>query len=302
MSDMIPDLSELTSKVKAALASHIDDKAVEAELASYASLLLPVTQSRSLTDKLTAEQWDVVRERALMGIDALTGDQPNLILARQIRIDLSAEVRSIKWPFLGPIINGISKRPLHAILFGMFLIGLPMLLLMLAIHQLNWWPEGWDNDLYWVITFATIGAMTSIAMRIDERANIYDNDPLLYFATGAFKPLVGIAIALVAASILKSRLLSIAGIYDADIDPDVVASMERTCTLYNGHLHAIRETLDTDTLGKVQAIVDRCVSHAASTKNFYASVIIGFLGGYSERFANDIISRAESQIVSSPQS
>jgi hypothetical protein len=110
-----------------------------------------------------------------------------------------------------------------------------------------------------VTSAAFIGGILSIATRLQQFADVHDLDPFSMFWTAMLKPLIGVTVSLFLLATLAGGVVSF------------------------GFLGADPLQL-SDSAGSV---------HQVKNQTLYVLWMLGFLCGFSERFAWDFVSRTE---------
>jgi hypothetical protein len=146
---------------------------------------------------------------------ALLCEKPNLLLARQIRENLSRRVRR-RSPLVQALKGG-GTPPVRVILGLATLLYFALPILFLYGRRLLGQETifGVDSSLVALVAVAgAVGSIVSIMVRIRDFGTLADPDPTVLFFTGFFKPVVGTAFALFIFTVLK------AGILPVTIDPE----------------------------------------------------------------------------------
>jgi hypothetical protein len=116
-----------------------------------------------------------------------------------------------------------------------------------------------SKPLLVIVSAAFIGGVVSIGTRIREFSRIRDLDPFAMFWTAILKPLIGVILSVFLFATLAGGLISFGFLGD---DPFVLKSPGTT------------ENIIAD-------------------KTLYILWVLGFLAGFSERFAWDFVDRAQ---------
>ncbi|MBF0370646.1 MAG: hypothetical protein HQL52_14435 [Magnetococcales bacterium] len=200
----------------------------------------------------------------------LLQDPPNTKMADTILVSIQQTMVYT----LGPLRKRLSKysKPLRAI-FGLtaslFLVYIVLLLVRHATFTDGYWTqEGW---VYLVVGMSgSVGAVTSVLVRIREIVASEDADPLTPFLTGFVKPLIGLSFAVFVAFAIQSQVIPIT-------PPELVNSSAVT-----------QPASSSDSMEPVNLPSPK----KSDPINFY--IAISFVVGFSERFARDLISKVES--------
>jgi hypothetical protein len=193
--------------------------------------------------------------------DCLLDDPPKLILARDERLRLQVEIYQQ---------SGWLSRTLARISAGS---PVALVLTALCASLIIWAAVFWlvrllsgltqplpiffmDGKAFAITAFAAlIGGIVSIATRLREFSRVRDLDPFAMFWTALLKPLVGVVLALFILATLAGDVVSLG-------------------------------FLGGDPLGLAG-------KQPVAQKSWYILWVLGFLAGFSERFAWDFVDRAE---------
>jgi hypothetical protein len=194
-------------------------------------------------------------------VDCLLDDPPKLILARDERLRLQVEIYQQ---------SGWLSRTLARISAGS---PVALVLTALCASLIIWAAVFWvvrllsgltsplpiffmDGKAFGITAFAAlIGGIVSIATRLREFSRVRDLDPFAMFWTALLKPLVGVVLALFILATLAGDVVSLG-------------------------------FLGPDPLGLAG-------QQAVAPKSWYILWVLGFLAGFSERFAWDFVDRAQ---------
>lgn len=203
----------------------------------------------------------------------LLQDPPQLVLAKDERLNMQIElyrrsggIRSL----LARLSSGSSTGLVLAALLLSLAIwsgGIYLIQIFLGSERFS----GVAGDIFFmhggglsVITSAAfLGGVFSIATRLQEFSRIRDLDPFAMFFTALLKPLVGVVLALFLFALLVGEVV---GIGFLGADPLQLRATPQP---------------EAASLG------------ALSPKNMYVLWVLGFLAGFSERFAWDFVDRAQ---------
>lgn len=200
--------------------------------------------------------------------DCLDADKPKLVLAQHERLRLQVEVyrRSGTLASLVARIAGGSSPATVVIALVCSLV--IWTILVLAIHVLTeravsdlgeeaFFMNG--RALLVVTSAAFIGGILSIATRLRQFADVHDLDPFSMFWTAMLKPLIGVAVSMFLLATLAGGVVSFGFLGD---DPLQLSGA-------SGATHVVKQ------------------------QTLYILWTLGFLCGFSERFAWDFVSRTE---------
>jgi hypothetical protein len=130
------------------------------------------------------------------------------------------------------------------------------------------------------VTFAFLGAMVSVAFRLDtteiERVGL-----VTLFLTTSIKPYIGATFGIVIYCILQSRLITIAGINDSPVATVAKIQAYTNADQVWGKGGGLRASNDYLFL--------------------FISALVGFLPGFSERFATDLIDKSSKVFMGGSQ-
>jgi hypothetical protein len=211
-------------------------------------------------------------------VDCLLAPKPQLILARDERLNLQVEIYRQAGCISRTLASISSGSPvglvLSALLISFFLWSMFMLALQflskvkfLAINIFFM-----DGQALGIITSAAlIGGIVSIATRLNEFSRVRDLDPFAMFWTAMLKPLIGVVLSVFILATLEGHVLSF------------------------GFLPQDAFNTLPNTLPNPKPDPDK----ANQTK--YILWMLGFLAGFSERFAWDFVGRAQG-VASGPPS
>jgi hypothetical protein len=219
---------------------------------------------------------DSAEDRMRTIFDCLLADKPKLLLARDERLRLQLEVYRKAGGVTG-LLARISSGSTVALVFSALVMSLLvwtlMVLVLLSISQgasafhlyflsANL-PTGvffMDGRCVLVIVWAAFfGGVVSIATRMREFSRIRDLDPFSMFWTAMLKPLIGVVVSLFLLATLAGGIISFGFLGE---DPFGLGT-------------------------KVDPNFEIAV------KTLYLLWVLGFLSGFSERFAWDFVERAQ---------
>ena len=211
-------------------------------------------------------------------VDCLLATKPQLILARDGRLSLQLEIyRRAGWisRTLATISSGspvglvLSALVIAFVLWSVFMGALQFISHNTFISRSNAIPTDiffMDGRALAIITSAAlIGGIVSIATRLNEFSRVRDLDPFAMFWTAMLKPLIGVVLAVFILATLEGNILSFGFLPAAS-------------------LAALSKTPLTD----------------PAFQALYILWVLGFLAGFSERFAWDFVGRAQGVASGSP--
>ncbi len=213
---------------------------------------------------------DLAYPRLKFIFDCLLAEPAKLILARDERLRLQMDLyQHAGWlsRILARISSGSSAALVLAALVASLLVWGVISLAVYALLMLDGFNLPrliffMDGKALIVITSAAfLGGVVSIATRLREFSKVTDLDPWAMFWTAMLKPLVGVVLSLFILVTLAGGVVSF------------------------GFL---------DGAGNPMALVDgkAAVEPAVTDKVLYVLWMLGFLAGFSERFAWDFVDRA----------
>jgi hypothetical protein len=205
-------------------------------------------------------------------VDCLLAPKPQLILARDARLNLQVEIYRQAGPIsrtLAAISSGSSVGLVLSALVIAFFLWTMIMFALLFVSSRKYIPTGvffMDARAFAIITSAAlIGGIVSIATRLNEFSRVRDLDPFAMFWTAMLKPLIGVVLSVFILATLEGNILSFGFLPWASFS-------------------ALSKTPDSE-----EAI-----------KALYILWVFGFLAGFSERFAWDFVGRAQSAASGNP--
>lgn len=204
-------------------------------------------------------------ERLDFIFDCLLAEKPQLILARDERLRLQIEVYRQ---------TGLITRALAAISSGSP-VGLVLAALMFSliiwtsvVFGVRWLVDSKNilaGDIFFmngkalaaIASAAFIGGVISIATRLQEFSRVRDLDPFAMFWTAMLKPLIGVVLSLFIFATIAGNIITFGFMENAELGK----LLDSTVTIGN--------------------------------KALYVFWVLGFLAGFSERFAWDFVDRAQ---------
>jgi hypothetical protein len=118
-----------------------------------------------------------------------------------------------------------------------------------------------ERALLVIASAAFLGGVISIATRLGDFSRVRDIDPFAMFWTALLKPLIGVVLAIFILAVLASESINI-----AVVGKDPLGLENHYDKEHWGHIRV---------------------------HTFYVLWVIGFLAGFSERFAWDFVQRSE---------
>ena len=200
--------------------------------------------------------------------ECLDSEKPKLILAQHERVRLQVEVYRLSGTFgslMARIAGGSSPATVILALVCSLAIWTTLvltihLLTQRAVSDLAEQAFFMNGRVLLVVTSAAfIGGILGIATRLQKFADVHDLDPFAMFWTAMLKPLIGVAVSMFLLATLAGGVVSF-GFLGAD--PLQLSNS-------SGSLHQVKN------------------------QTLYVLWMLGFLCGFSERFAWDFVSRTE---------
>jgi hypothetical protein len=212
---------------------------------------------------------DLVYDRLKFIFDCLMTDPPQMILARDERLRLQYDLyEHAGWlsRTLARISAGSSAALVIAALVTSLVIWTVLVVFIRFLLQFDWsittkifFMEG--QALVAISSAAFIGGVVSIATRLREFSRVRDLDPWAMFWTAMLKPLIGIVLSLFLLATLAGDIISF------------------------GFMHGNPLGIGTD------GLIPN--NYQITHKSLYVLWVLGFLAGFSERFAWDFVDRAK---------
>lgn len=244
-----------------ALRKKVLSKDVSEDVSEELSLLLGIAQkihSRNIPV-------DQANDRLQFTVDSLLSDPPRLVLARDERLRLQVEIyhnAGIIGRMMAALSSGSSVGlVLIALIFSLgiwstLVFGLDIMLKWLDADQKLHSVFFMNGETFLIIASgALVGGVVSIATRLHEFSRVRDLDPFAMFWTALLKPLIGVVLSVFIFAAWAGGVINFGFIANPDFEG-------RTF-----------QELPGNTL--------------------YVLWAIGFLSGFSERFAWDFVGRAE---------
>ncbi len=272
-------MSDDFSKLRATVVS-----AVSGERSEAAQIAL--SRFAALIDQLSPADFDKVRTQLDSVLPALTAAPPNIAFAERAIANIgNTLLRSGGWVsrMFYTITNGSPIVTVYCAL-SWSLIGFVTLIGFYMIIKSTSLPPGtlWfiTPEFLTTVSFGFLGAMVSIAFRLDtteiERVGLV---PL--FLTNLAKPFIGAIFGVVVYCILQTRIITIAGINATPIET----------------LAKIQATTSSDQVWTSQGYLLTVQDYLF----WFISALAGFLSGFSERFATDLIEKSSQSFLGGTQ-
>ena len=260
--------NQLAALRKQALTSKIESTDIEEEVAATIGLGQKI-RSRNIYIPNAAARIKFI-------LDCLTCAKPHLILARDERLRFQIELYRQSGLISRTLAKISSGSPVALVLSALGLSLILWAMVMLAVRYLvDHFGASLVSDVFFmsgralavIASAAFIGGVVSIATRLQEFSRVRDLDPFAMFWTALLKPLIGVILSLFIFATLVSGLVKFGFLDDKDF-----------------------VTLLTDPKA------------AVPNKMLYTLWVIGFISGFSERFAWDFVSRAQGALNGSAKS
>jgi|SRR5208282_3706481 len=247
---------------------------------------------------------DSATERMQSVFECLLADKPKLILARDERLRLQMDVYRQAGGFtkyLARISSGSTAALVLAALTASLLIWTMIVIIFTVLvkgilfrffgHNFTIDSPVLQDGVFFmdgrallVIVFAAfLGGVVSIATRMREFSLIRDLDPFLVFWTAMLKPLIGVVLSVFLLATLAGEVVSFGflgndpfGLAKANDGTEAKANSGTAAKANNG--------TEAKANNGTQSV---------PVKTLYVLWVLGFLAGFSERFAWDFIDRAQ---------
>ena len=152
-----------------------------------------------------------------------------------------------------------------------------------------------------IVTAAFVGGVVSIATRMREFTRIRDLDPFAMFWTAMLKPLIGATLSVFLFATLAGGVVSFGFLPEdpfalkaAENATGVVKATENATGVVKAAENAIgAEKPPENAIGDQQALDATDTHHTIAEKTLYVLWVLGFLAGFSERFAWDFVDRTQ---------
>jgi hypothetical protein len=211
-------------------------------------------------------------------VECLLAAKPLLILARDERLNLQVEIYRRAGRIIRLLATISSGSQVGLVLTALGISFVLWTLIMAVVAFLAHLTQGsngkvipaniffMDPRALAIITFAAlIGGIVSIATRLNDFSRVRDLDPFAMFWTAMLKPLIGVVLAVFILATLEGRIITF-----SFLGPDL---------------------LDAISAGEVGN---------NATQALYIFWMLGFLAGFSERFAWDFVDRTEGAASGNP--
>lgn len=238
---------------------------------------IALSRFAALIDQLSPADLDKVGAQVSSILPALTAPQPNIAFVERAIVNIGNTLLKARGGIPGAFYKITNGSPIVAVYFSLlcsFCSFMTFLALYYLLDSQNLLPEFFwfaGDEFFTTITFAFLGAMVSIAFRLDtteiERVGLV---PL--YLTNLIKPYVGAMFGVVIYCILQSRIITVAGINDTAVET----------------VQKIQSLTTADQVwgkgGQIKGVHDYLF--------VFIAALIGFLSGFSERFATDLIDKS----------
>jgi len=142
-----------------------------------------------------------------------------------------------------------------------------------------------------IVTAAFVSGVVSIATRMREFTRIRDLDPFAMFWTAMLKPLIGATLSVFLFATLAGGVISFGFLPE---DPFALKAAENATGVVKAAENAIgAEKPPENAIGDQQALDATDTHHTIAEKTLYVLWVLGFLAGFSERFAWDFVDRTQ---------
>ncbi len=251
----------LTAAQMEELRSLVRGKELKDDVAEEVSATLALAQSIRSRDIYI----EGAHDRLKFILDSLLAPKPQLILASDGRLRLQIEVYArsgITSRALAYISAGSPTALVLAALLTSLVLWTCVVLIVRTLVDAN---SRIATDIFFmdgraitvIVSAAFIGGVVSIATRLREFSRVRDLDPFAMFWTALLKPLIGVVLAMFILATLAGGVISFG-------------------------------FLESDPFG-----LTKPPPQAVAPKTLYVLWVLGFLAGFSERFAWDFVDRAQ---------
>jgi hypothetical protein len=253
--------------------------AIAANIATERSEPAQIALSRfaALIDQLPPRDLEKVGAQIGSILPALTSEKPNVVFAERAIVNIQNTLLKAHGGIHGAFYRITNGSPIVAVYFALvcslvsFLILLAIFDLLASRHKLPMFVLFAGPEFMTTVTFGFLGAMVSIAFRLDtteiERVGLI---PL--YLTSLIKPYIGAMFGLIVYCILQTKIISIAGINDNPVQ-----------TLEQVQSYTAKDRIWAVN-GEVFTVHDYLL--------LFMSALVGFLSGFSERFAADLLDKS----------
>ena len=246
---------------------------------------IALSRFAALIDQLSPRDFDKVRAQLGAVLPALKADKPNIDFAERAIANIGNTLLLAHGGIPRYFYKVTDGSPICSVYFALFCSLVSFAGLFLFVYYLN--DKGLVSDFLTTkefiltVSFAFLGGMVSIAFRLNineiERVGLV---PL--FLTNLMKPYIGAMFGIIVYCIIESKLITIAGVNDHTFvtlaEYKTLSDAEKVWT-YGGSVVPVRDFLF-----------------------YFVAALIGFLSGFSERFATDLIDKSSRVFSSGEQS
>lgn len=207
------EIKDVLSNIESVVSKELEEGETQYELGRIAILL---SNLKDCSDK------DRVKYLSL-AVSALKSDKPNRVFANQITRNVEFSILKTQRGMFRGVYRIAGSTPLSATLSGVIISGLSMFFVVALISTVFYlFKESMNNtaaelgikwfSLFVMTIMAAAGAFVSVISRLSHISSTRDHDPFLLFATGFFKPWIGIAVSIFLFFAIQSGLLNINGL------------------------------------------------------------------------------------------
>jgi hypothetical protein len=269
---------DFVNNIRAAIASNIArERPREAQIA--------LSRFAALIDQLSADDIDKVRAQVSAVLPSLMVEKPNIDFAERAIVNIGNTLLHAHGGIPRLFYKSTNGSPICSVYFALIC----SLFSFVGLFGLCYFLNSADllsdffrrQEFILTVSFAFLGGMVSIAFRLDtteiERVGLV---PL--FLTNLMKPYIGAMFGIIIYCILESRLITIAGVNDHTLvtlaDFKTLTDAEKVWTPYGGAIVPVRDYLF-----------------------YFVASLVGFISGFSERFATDLIDKSSQVFSGAPQ-
>lgn len=236
---------------------------------------IALSRFAALIDQLSPSDVDRVRAQVGSVVPALAAEKPNIDFAERTIVNIGNTLLLAHGGTPRAFYRIINGSPICSVYFALFCSLMSFIGLFLTFYILN--SNGLVSDFFTArefiltVSFAFLGAMVSIAFRLDtneiERVGLV---PL--FLTNLMKPYIGAMFGIIVFCIIESKIIIIPGVNDHTY-------------ITVGEYKKLGDDVKVWTYGgSVIPVVNYLF--------YFVSALLGFLSGFSERFATDLIDKS----------
>lgn len=260
--------------------------AIKEDIAVERSEFAQIALSRfaALVDQLSSSDLDKVGAQVSTILPALSSAKPNIAFAERAIVNIGNTLLKTHGGLPGLIYRLTNGSPIVAVYFALILSLVSFLVCILIYHviasrhMLPIFMIFAGPEFLTTVTFGFLGAMVSIAFRLDtteiERVGLV---PL--FMTNLVKPYIGAMFGLIVYCILETKIITIAGINDSPVQT----------------LAKLQSATPADRIWVVGGDIFTVHDYLL----LFISALVGFLSGFSERFAADLIDKSSQAFTGS---